>query len=233
MDQEDDFDNGADLAALFFNSNYVEQTVDLPSGRSMPYLALKTARTDPDLTGQILWPGCTLLLHWLDRNVDLFQDKRSVELGAGTGICSLFVARYGQPLSILATDGSSPVIELVTRNVNFHKLSESVSCCEMKWTSEDVSSVIAKFGQFDFVIGSEIAYDESCIQSLVDSVKSLLNDTGRFVIGHIDRYAQTTRLLYRQLEDAGFVKEAESLWDELVDFRMELIVGSVMVWKKS
>jgi predicted nicotinamide N-methyase len=228
----DELDFGTDLSALFFDSSYVEQTVTLPSGRSMAFLALKTSRTDPDLTGQILWPGCTLLMHWLDRHIAEFHGKSVIELGAGTGICSLFIAKHEQPSQILATDGSMPVIDLITQNITFHQLSSLVKSSQMKWTPDDIQRVNT-FGPFDFVIGSEIAYDESCIEDLVQTVAALLGDSGRFVIGHIDRYAQTTRLLYAQLTAAGFVLIDQTPWDDLVAFQMDLIVGSVLVWSKA
>jgi predicted nicotinamide N-methyase len=225
--EEECVSNGDDLFNLFFDSNYVEQVLGLPSGREMRFLALKTARTDPDLTGQILWPGCVLLLHWLDRNLDRFRDRSVVELGAGTAVCSLFLALNSDPRVVVATDGSPHVLELIERNIELHKKSEIVKAVRLQWRGHDCGE------RFDFVIGSEIAYDENCIGALVETVGALLCENGCFVIGHIDRYAQTTRALMERLEGSGFVKEEEIGWDELMSYQMELIVGSVMVWRRA
>ena len=232
MEEEDRLDQGSDLFELFFNSNYVEQTVTLRSGRVVPFLALKTAFTDCDLTGQILWPGCSLLMSWLDRHIDIFKSKTVIEVGAGTGICAVFVARYGDPTLSVATDGSEPIIDLMEKNAALHKTGEKVRCEHMRWIPEDYERVVAEHGKFDFVIGSEIAYNENCIEGLVDSVDALLKEDGRFVIGHIDRYAKVTRALMAKMERSGFEKESETDWDELMDAKMELIVGSVIVWKR-
>jgi predicted nicotinamide N-methyase len=217
--------DGADLAALFFDSSYVEQHLDLPSGRRITYLALWTAYTDPDLTGQILWPGCILLMHWIDRHISVFNNRSVIEIGAGTGVCSLFIATHGNPSSVLATDGSAPVVELIERNVAFHCRSGSVQVRTMRWTRAACRGVCAEFGKFDFVIGSEIAYDENYVEALVDSVDDLLSPGGRFIIGHIERYAQTTRALHSKLARSGFVKDEEADWNNLVGYKMALIVG--------
>lgn len=229
---EDAIDQGSDLFELFFNRNYVEQSIPLPSGRTMTFLALKTAFTDCDLTGQILWPGCSLLLTWLDRHIDMFKSKKVIEVGAGTGVCAVFVAKFGDPALSVATDGSEPVIDLMEKNAELHGKNGVVPCEQMRWIPEDYERVLAEHGKFDVVMGSEIAYNENCIEGLVDSVSALLKEDGRFVIGHIDRYAKVTRALMEKMERSGFEKESETDWSDLMDYKMELIVGSVIVWKR-
>ena len=59
----------------------------MPSGRKIEFNALISSETDADLTGQIIWPGCKLFLTWIDNNLDFFQGKRVVEIGAGIAIC--------------------------------------------------------------------------------------------------------------------------------------------------
>lgn len=229
---ETEVDDGADLFNLFFNSDYVEQTVPLPSGRSMSFLGLKAAFTDSDLTGQILWPGCTLLLRWIDRNLDVFAGKSVIEVGAGTAVCALMVARHGTPTRVMATDGSEPVTELMAKNAKLHEVDNIFTCKRMRWIPEDWEPIIGSHGRYNFVIGSEIAYDEGCIDGLVEAVDALLAPGGRFVIGHIDRYARVTRALLAKMDEVGFEKECEVPWGELVEYEMELIVGSVIVWKR-
>lgn len=226
------FDEGNDMFTLFFNSDYKEQPLELTSGNQITFLALKTAFTDSDLTGQILWPGCSLLLNWLDRNVSIFKDKTVVEVGAGTGICAVFATKFGNAAKGLATDGSEPLVDLMQKNIDLHGMADKVTCTQMKWIKEHWDKVVAEHGQFDFVIGSEIAYDENCVEGLIDTVDALLKPGGRFIIGHIDRYAMTTRSLLAKLARSGYEKEAEVPWGDLMTYTMELIVGSVMVWKR-
>ncbi|KAH0793010.1 protein-lysine methyltransferase C42C1.13-like isoform X1 [Histomonas meleagridis] len=230
--EEEELFNGNDMYELFFDREYVKQECNLPSGREMSFLALKTSMTDADLTGQILWPGCTLLITWLDYNMSIFDNKSVVEVGAGTGVCASFIAKYSSPTKVIATDGSEPVMELIQNNIDLYKDRKNITCELLKWNKESREPFAKKHGQFDFVIGSEIAYNENCVEDLVDTMNLLLKPNGRFVIGHIDRYTQTTRALYRKLEESGFVKESEFPWDSLLNYKMELIVGSVIVFKR-
>ena len=227
--------NGLDICELFFNSDYEKQEIILPSGRKMSFLGLTANMTDSDLTGQILWPGCTLLMHWLDKNMQLFHGKTGVEVGAGTAICSTFIAKYGEPKQIIATDGSPPVCELMQKNIDLHPGLKNISCCVLDWGTEPTERFLEEKchgEQFDFVYGSEIAYNENCVEGLVTTARILLKPNGLFVIGHIDRYAQTTRAFFRELKNQNFELESEVPWDDLINYRMELIVGSVYVFKR-
>ena len=229
----DELQNGNDMFNLFFDNNYIKQELDLPSGRKMSFLGLKGAMTDPDLTGQILWPGCSLLMHWLDKNIEQFDNQRVIEVGAGTAICSIFVAKYGHPKVVIATDGSLPVVDLMKDNMDLHPDAKNVSCLHLKWEdNSDECNQLTKDGMFDCVIGSEIAYNENCVEGLVDTANSLLKEGGKFIVGHIDRYAQTTKAFLNKLQKSGFQKIDESKWSDLMDYKMELIVGSVLTFQK-
>ncbi|OHS98865.1 putative nicotinamide N-methyltransferase-like protein [Tritrichomonas foetus] len=245
-DQIDDTQNGADMFDLFFDREYVKQEIELPSGRKMSFLGLKTAMTDPDLTGQILWPGCSLLMNWLDRNINIFSQKSAVEVGAGTGICASFVAKYGNTQKVIATDGSEPVVELMQNNIDLHLDNSNtenaandktqnklnLTCELLKWEEDAYSEFVKKNGQFDYVFGSEIAYNENCVEGLVNTVNALLKPSGQFIVGHIDRYAQTTRAFFNKLERTGFVKVAEDKWDDIMNYKMDMIVGSVYTFQR-
>ena len=106
-------------------------------------------------------------------------------------------------------------MELIQNNIDLYKGTKNITCELLKWNKECREPFAEKNGKFDFVIGSEIAYNENCVEDLVETMNILLKPNGRFIIGHIDRYAQTTRALYKKLENSGFIKEAEFPWDSL------------------
>lgn len=233
MDEEKNFDDqGAAMFDLFTDRHYIEQSVPLKSQREMKFMALKTSNTDPDLTGQILWPGCTLLLNWIDMHSDIFEGKSVIELGAGTAVCSIFIAKYGKASKVVATDGSDLVVELMDENLELHPDIKQCSAKLLKWSTETARELVQETEKFDYVIGSEIAYNENCVEDLVNTIDELLKPDGLFIIGHIDRYAQTTRAMYRKLEKSNFVKSMEYPWDDILDYRMELIVGSVISFER-
>lgn len=232
----DESQNGLDMFDLFFNDDYEKQEINLPSGRVMSFLGLKAATVDSDLTGQILWPGCTLLMHWLDKNIDIFNNKTAIELGAGTAICSAFIAKFGSPQKVIATDGSEPVIDLMNKNIDLLPDAKNIHSKLLKWNKESCSTLLNEEfpngEKFDFVFGSEIAYNENCVEDLVDTADKLLKEDGKFIVGHIDRYAQTTRAFFNKLERSKFSLLEKVPWDDLVNYKMELIVGAVYIFQR-
>ena len=228
--QEDFIDDGY-FADLFTNKSYQIQSIEMPSGRKMEFNALISSETDADLTGQIIWPGCKLLLTWIDKNLDFFKNKKVVELGCGIAICSLFLSKFGEPSFVTATDGNEIVVDLMKDNAKLADC-KNVDCEIMKWGNEIANEFKEKHGVFDIVMGSEIAYNENCIDPLVETINALLSPNGRFLIGHIFRYGRVTRYLFKRLDDEGFEVEKEIHWDELMNYRVEAIEGSVFIIKR-
>ena len=219
------------LSELFTNLNYTEHFIELPSKKTIKFKALPSSSTDPDLTGQIIWPGCTMLINYIDQNLNLFQNKKCIEIGAGIAICSLFVNKFSLPSLIIATDGSDIVCDLIKENSNLENCKDLISI-ELKWGNEESKKIVEKYGQFDIVFGSEIAYNENCIDSLVETINILLSKNGIFVIGHINRFYRVTRYLFEKLENFNFIIDTEIPWDNILNYKMDLIDGSVYIFKR-
>jgi 2-polyprenyl-3-methyl-5-hydroxy-6-metoxy-1,4-benzoquinol methylase len=216
---------------LFTNKSYKEQEVKMPSGRSIKFNALISSSTDCDLTGQIIWPGCSLLLTWIDRHLDFFNGKSITEVGAGIAICSLFLTKFGKPKMVTATDGNEIVVDLMKDNAELVGC-QNIVFKEMMWGAENAKRFREAYGQFDVVMGSEIAYNENCIDPLVETMSELLAPNGRFIIGHIFRYGRVTRYLFQRLEEKGFEVIQEIRWDDLMSYRVDAIEGSVFIIKR-
>ena len=230
-ENQEDFINDGFYADLFTNKSYQLQSIEMPSGRKIEFNALISSETDADLTGQIIWPGCKLFLTWIDNNLDFFQGKRVVEIGAGIAICSLFLSKFGEASLVTSTDGNEIVVDLMNDNAKLSHC-KNVSCETMKWGLDTAKEFKERHGTFDIVMGSEIAYNENCIDPLIETIKELLDPNGRFLIGHIFRYGRVTRYLFQRLEEEGFEIEKEIHWDDLMDYRVEAIEGSVFIIKR-
>ena len=237
----DDLDEllGSDFTELFTNKSYVEHVEKLPSGKEIKFLELEACSTASDLTGQILWPGCSLLLHWLDLNLDIFNGKTAVELGAGTGICSLFIAKYAHPKYVFITDGNDIVTELMNQNLSKYPELSNISAAVLEWGHDNTVQLIQDTKEqtgnekYDFVFGSEIAYNTTVATYLTETIDEFLKPDGRFIIGHIFRYQNATDAFMNAMKKAGFIIEKEIPWDSIMNYRMELIEGSIFVFKRS
>ena len=230
---------GSDFTELFTNKAYVEHVQQLPSGRIIKYMELEACSTDANLTGQILWPGCSLLLHWLDLNLDFFNGKYAVELGAGTGICSLFIAEYAHPQYVFTTDGNDVVTELMNQNLSKYPELSNISAGYLEWSRENAAKLIQETKsqtgtqKYDIVFGSEIAYNTTVVNCLSETIDEFLKPDGRFIVGHIFRYQNATDAFMNAMKQTGFIIEKEIPWDSIMNYRMELIEGSIFIFKRS
>jgi predicted nicotinamide N-methyase len=57
-------------------------------------LCSKSATTDFDLTGQIIWPSAIDLGRFIIDNALLFKGKNVLELGAGAGLSGIVAYQY-------------------------------------------------------------------------------------------------------------------------------------------
>eukprot|EP01113_Clastostelium_recurvatum_P023251 TRINITY_DN27786_c0_g1_i1.p1 TRINITY_DN27786_c0_g1~~TRINITY_DN27786_c0_g1_i1.p1 ORF type:complete len:366 (+),score=47.19 TRINITY_DN27786_c0_g1_i1:2-1099(+) len=87
-----------------------------PSGDETCFKSYQTDLTQPDQTvtiriaaqynqvGLTIWTACFLLSDFVLQHPDLFHGRRCLELGAGTGLSSLFLCRAARPSSLVITD---------------------------------------------------------------------------------------------------------------------------------
>lgn len=128
-------------------------------------------------TGYSLWEASVALLHELSRCESLrddFNDRRVLELGAGTGLGGLAVAKLCRPLALVLTDVDTvhdsftrPNIHLNSNmNMNMHPISSQV----LYWN--DLDPGLAR--QFDVVFGCDLVYDPEVCPILLGAIKTLL-----------------------------------------------------------
>lgn len=126
-------------------------------------------------TGYSLWEASVALLHELSRCKSLrddFNERRVLELGAGTSLGGLAVAKLCRPLALVLTDVDSvhdsftrPNIHL-NSNMNMQPISSQV----LYWN--DLDPGLAR--QFDVVFGCDLVYDPEVCPILLGAIETLL-----------------------------------------------------------
>jgi hypothetical protein len=111
----DDSEEGDCMASLFLDEDYKELTYSFLPGMEQTVLALTSAGTDFDLTGQIVWPVSVFLAWFVATNEPLFRAKTIVELGAGTGLGGFVSARVSA--HTVLTDGNDVVLKMLRDGV--------------------------------------------------------------------------------------------------------------------
>ena len=81
------------LSNLFTNTNYTETVFEYKDIKQKVF-ALTHGGPDFDMTGQHVWEGGEVLARWIINNKEMFEGKRVLELGAGTGISGLVASHF-------------------------------------------------------------------------------------------------------------------------------------------
>ena len=106
---------------------------------------------------------------------DFVENKRVLELGAGTGLLSILCAKQLGASYVHATDGYSEIVEELRVNIgiNDEYLRLPIVASRLWWgTSSLIDSAgdCEQLGKFDLIIGADVTYDPGSISPLVTTI---------------------------------------------------------------
>ena len=196
-------------------------------------------------TGLTLWKASHYLCQYqVEKASELFQNKRVLELGAGLGLngilgwkimCYLESAsrvvtddhHHFLESSMCITDGDSDALVHLRENIQRNqstscKTKSEVSCHQLLWGSSNSQTFltqIAKNQKYGTILASDIIYAPSIIQPLWETIQTLLDREGVFVMAFARRKVPVSiELVLEEATKFGFdyelVKEdqEEGIW---------------------
>lgn len=134
--------------------------------------------------GGIIWDAARVMLHFLSKKVHGFSDYLGeaklgtiVELGAGTGVAGLALAKlFSDSHRVILTEYSSGCLELMKESIKINGLQERVKQVPMKWGREEAQGLLkTEIGDsmVDLIIGTDLVYDSSLFEPLCDTIEAL------------------------------------------------------------
>jgi len=172
--------------------------------------------------GSRLWSSAPVLCKYLEKNANKLKlntpSTRVLEVGAGCGISSILLAKLG--CQVVATDREI-VLNILRQNVSYNcsdlSVSKNIKVEELEWlwTEEETNylkhenqdqvpegvkklrefrmkTLGSEEGHFDVIIGSDVVYEEPCIDALLILLNCLAGRSTQIFIAYESKWTQYT-----------------------------------------
>lgn len=198
------------LDSLFTNEEYSSSHIDVGRGHSVSLLCLESACTDHDLTGQVVWPVSVLLATFVASQD--WKGKKCVEVGAGCGLAGFAAAQAANAESVVVTDGSEIVLNLLRRTVD-ECGKDRVAVARLTWGDRrSAEDYVSRHGPPDIVLGADVVAWPQSIDPLLQTLKYLFlsssSSSVAFYCGFVCRATKTRDLFYARAREFGFRVES-------------------------
>ena len=129
-----------------------------------------------------IWPSSIAMTSFLQSEPDLIQSKKVLELGAGIGLPSFFIA--GSCSEMIISDHEADAVELIEMNIKSLGLNHVKAKC-LDWNNfpEDLKA--------DTILLSDINYDPEQFQPLLKLIHQFVSNGATVVIATPERITAT------------------------------------------
>lgn len=156
-------------------------------------------------TGLRTWEAAVYLTHYLWHHQDDIIDRRVLELGAGTGLVGLLIAKWGVADEVFISDGTSSLIERMGDSMALNNINADHIHFQRLWWGEDECTE-----PIDTIVGADITYDALVVPALVHTIRH------EFARGATVAYIAATIRNHDTI----------AVWDELTPTEFEVTVVS-------
>lgn len=135
-------------------------------------------------TGLRTWEAALYLANYLNSNPIEFKNKSICELGTGTGLVGLALAKYYHneinPIrEIIFTDGDASLIENLSKafQINDLVINSTIKTQQLLWgtTNPNNSEFIQTPPSVDYIVAADVTYDSSILPQLCSTINDFFN----------------------------------------------------------
>lgn len=130
-------------------------------------------------TGLHSWQAAAALAEWCVVNQSRLRGRTVVELGAGTGLTGLVVAKACSPARVVLTDGNEKVLALLRENVAENcQNGERVEVTALDWHEVDTTLSELDDLQPEVVLAADVVYDATLFGPLCTAIEAVFRRSG-------------------------------------------------------
>jgi predicted nicotinamide N-methyase len=138
-----------------------------------------------------LWPAASFLCNYIEENAEQLNISTTacLELGAGIGLCGIFMAKLGSP-RVVITD-LAEALGTIGENITLNGVEHTAVAQELCWGNQTHArqAMEALDGSIPLVIAADCVYWECLYAPLLDTLRVLVVDYGCTVImSHVRRW---------------------------------------------
>lgn len=164
-------------------------------------------------TGLAVWGGAETLCNYFvelrdsecDAQVVFPPKSRVLELGAGLGLCGIFVAQAFDPEEVILSDGDVDVLERLQNNIEQNPTSNDteVTSAQLVW-GQNLDKFEEEHGKFNVIIASECMYMSPSLLTIWETCMHLLEKSGVFLYVHQASSQVPKEKVLEMAADCGF-----------------------------
>jgi predicted nicotinamide N-methyase len=147
----------------------------------------------------VLWDSALVLLDFIQANIELFKNKKIIELGAGLALPSIYLHKYG--MNVTTTDFHPNAQELFLKNCQLNQV--KATFIQDDWTNTQIQD------QFDLIIGSDILYEGRHAKDIADALLKLSHASSSLII--LDPKRGQEQILIHALKDRNIKITTEEI----------------------
>ncbi|KAG2180762.1 hypothetical protein INT44_003769 [Umbelopsis vinacea] len=194
--------------------------------------------------GSYIWPSSLVLAEYVWKHRLQFANSRIVELGAGTALPSLILAKFfdRKPTQLVVTD-IAPILPNIIANFELNgipRLESTLWVRELVWGklgSHGIDTLLSDIDsqwheKIDWILGSDTFYDPADFEKLLMTVSYIIqrhNKNAKFITAYqersskrsiqllLDKWSLTCRLIPKEsfgFIDARYIQDEESSSDD-------------------
>lgn len=150
------------------------------------------------------WPAAELFIAFVTDNRwksffnDLFNNKRIIELGAGTGLGGILLDKEFNPKEIIVSDIGDHV-EHMKYNIQLNNLKRCKSI-ELDWFNHNDNTI----DTYDIIIALECVYKDELFEMFIKTLSSLSNDDTVIFLGLTRNFQMGKQTFWNMLKLHNF-----------------------------